>query len=68
MNDEFLHVLDEDARRTDTEGIWPERSITTLADCGLLGLTLPSDSGPAADMRQFAEVQNRSRRIARRQR
>jgi alkylation response protein AidB-like acyl-CoA dehydrogenase len=56
MKDEVMHVLDQEARRTDAEGNWPERSIKTLAQFGYLGLTLPSDSGPGAGMRQFADV------------
>src|SRR5215475_6069606 len=57
MKDELLHLLDEQSRRTDAEGKWPERSIMALADSGLLGLTLPQDVGGAgAGMRQFAEV------------
>ena len=56
MNDEFVLVVDQEARRTDAEGIWPERSIKALAQSGLLGLTLPSGPGPGGSMRQFAEV------------
>ena len=57
MKDELVTILDQEARRTDAEGVWPERSIRTLAQHGLLGLTLPSsDSGQGAGMRQFAEV------------
>src|SRR5262245_16296600 len=56
MNDEILSVIDQEARRTDAEGVWPQRSIKALAEAGLLGLTLPSDSRPGAEMRQFAEV------------
>ena len=41
MKDELVTILDQEARRTDFEGIWPERSIKTLAQHGLLGLTLP---------------------------
>jgi alkylation response protein AidB-like acyl-CoA dehydrogenase len=55
MKDEFLLVLDEEARRTDAEGMWPERSIRALAQAGLLGLTAPSASGSGGSMRQFAE-------------
>ena len=56
MKDEVVLILDEEARRTDAEGVWPERSIQTLAKSGLLGLTLPTDTGSPAGMRQFAEV------------
>jgi alkylation response protein AidB-like acyl-CoA dehydrogenase len=57
MKDELVTILDQEAQRTDAEGIWPERSIKALAQQGLLGLTLPSsDSGQGAGMRQFAEV------------
>jgi alkylation response protein AidB-like acyl-CoA dehydrogenase len=48
MKDEFRIVLDEEARRTDAEGVWPERSIKSLAHAGLMG--------PATNMRQFAEI------------
>jgi hypothetical protein len=48
MNDEILLVLDEEARRTDVEGVWPARSIEALAQSGYLGLTLASDSAPPA--------------------
>src|SRR5215510_6004190 len=55
--DELLHVLDEEARRTDAEGKWPERSMKALAESGLLGLTLPRENGgEAGGMRKFAEV------------
>ena len=56
MKDELVLILDEEARRTDAEGVWPERSIQTLAKSGLLGLTLPTDAGAAAGMREFADV------------
>jgi hypothetical protein len=56
MKDEVVLILDEEAPRTDAEGVWPERSIQTLAKSGLLGLTLPSDSSAPAGMRRFAEV------------
>jgi alkylation response protein AidB-like acyl-CoA dehydrogenase len=48
MKDEVALILDEEARRTDAEGVWPERSIKTLAQSGLLGLP--------AGMRQFTDV------------
>src|SRR5262245_38677299 len=57
MKDALLLVLDEESRRTDAEGKWPERSIRALAECGLLGLTLPEDvGGGGAGMREFAAV------------
>jgi alkylation response protein AidB-like acyl-CoA dehydrogenase len=57
MIDPLLTVLDEEARHTDLEGRWPERSMKALAECGLLGLTLPVEAGGAgAGMRKFAEV------------
>src|SRR5262245_32328468 len=57
MTEELTRVLDEEARRTDAEGKWPERSMKTLAESGLLGLTLPRENGgEAAGMRKFAEV------------
>jgi alkylation response protein AidB-like acyl-CoA dehydrogenase len=57
MTNELTRVLDEEARRTDAEGKWPERSMKTLAESGLLGLTLPRESGgEGAGMRKFAEV------------
>jgi acyl-CoA dehydrogenase len=56
MTRDLLLVLDEEARRTDTEGIWPERSVQALRGAGLLGLTLPDDSNAGAGMRRFAEI------------
>src|SRR5262245_36554336 len=56
MKDEVVLILDEEARGTDAEGVWPERSVHTLAKSGLLALTLPTDTGTAAGMRQFADV------------
>src|SRR5215468_8584110 len=57
MTDELTRVMDEEARRTDAEGKWPERSIKTLAETGLLGLTLPRENGgEGAGMRKFAEI------------
>lgn len=57
MTDELLVLLAGQARQTDAEGKWPERSISALAESGLLGLTLPRDTGGGgADMRRFAEV------------
>ena len=57
MTNELTRVLDEEARRTDAEGKWPERSMKTLAESGVLGLTLPRESGgEGAGMRKFAEV------------
>jgi alkylation response protein AidB-like acyl-CoA dehydrogenase len=56
MKDEIVLILDEEARRTDAEGVWPERCIQTLAKSGLLALTLPTDAGAPAGMRQFADV------------
>ena len=45
MKDEVVLILDAEARNTDSEGVWPDRSIQTLAKYGLLGLTLPTDDG-----------------------
>src|SRR5215510_2408938 len=57
MTDEVPRLLDEEARRTDAEGKWPERSIKTLAEAGLLGLTMPRENGgEGAGLRKFAEV------------
>jgi alkylation response protein AidB-like acyl-CoA dehydrogenase len=56
MKDEVVLILDAEARNTDSEGVWPDRSIQTLAKYGLLGLTLPTDDGKQAGMRQFVEV------------
>lgn len=57
MRDELLRVIDEEARETDSEAKWPERSMKAVAESGLLGLTLPQEAGGAgASMRQFAEV------------
>src|SRR5215471_19532467 len=57
MTDEVTRLLDEEARRTDAEGKWPERSIKTLAEAGLLGLTMPRENGgEGAGLRKFAEV------------
>jgi alkylation response protein AidB-like acyl-CoA dehydrogenase len=57
MTEQLLRVLDAEAKRTDTEGRWPERSVKTLAESGMLGLTLPRDAGGGgAGMRRFAEV------------
>ena len=57
MTDEVTRVLDEEARRTDAEGKWPERSIKTLAEAGLLGLTMPREhGGEGASLRKFAEM------------
>src|SRR5205823_5122785 len=57
MTDKLLQVLAEEGRRTDAEGQWPERSIKAVAESGLLGLTLPGESGGGgAGMRKFAEV------------
>src|SRR5262249_31918251 len=47
MKDELLLVLDEEARRVDEQGEWPQRSIEALARAGLLA--------PGATMRQVAE-------------
>ena len=44
MTDDLTRVLEEEARRTDADGKWPERSIKALADGGLLGLTLPREA------------------------
>jgi alkylation response protein AidB-like acyl-CoA dehydrogenase len=60
MTDEVTRVLDDEARRTDAEGKWPERSIKALAEAGLLGLTLPRDAGGGgAGMREFADTAER---------
>ena len=60
MTDELLIVLDQEARRTDAEGKWPEQSMKTLAESGMLGLTLPQEAGGgSAGMRKFAEVTER---------
>ena len=57
MTDELLAVLDQEAQRTDAEGQWPETSMKTLAESGLLGLTLTTEAGGGgAGMRSFAEV------------
>ena len=57
MKDELITVLDQEARRTDAEGKWPERSVKILAESGLLGLTMPQEAGGAgAGMREFAEI------------
>jgi alkylation response protein AidB-like acyl-CoA dehydrogenase len=48
MKDEVTVVLSEEARRTDAEGRWPERSIKALAESGLMA--------PATGMRAFAET------------
>src|SRR5262245_1785702 len=54
---ELLHVLDDESRRTDAEGKWPERSMKAVADAGLLGVTLPRDrGGEGTGMRQFADI------------
>jgi alkylation response protein AidB-like acyl-CoA dehydrogenase len=49
MKDEVIRVVDEQARRIDAEGVWPEQSIDSLAQSGLLDVTSTS-------MRQFAEA------------
>jgi alkylation response protein AidB-like acyl-CoA dehydrogenase len=57
MTNEVLQVLQEEGRRTDAEGKWPERSMKAVAEAGLLGLTLPHDAGGSGSgMREFAEV------------
>src|SRR5262245_5353945 len=57
MTDELLALLAGQARQTDGEGECTERSIRALAEVGLLGLTLPRESGGGgAGMRRFAEV------------
>src|SRR5262245_21877716 len=57
MHNELIGMLDEEARRTDAEGKWPEPSIKALAEAGLLGLTLPREvGGDGAGMRKFAET------------
>jgi alkylation response protein AidB-like acyl-CoA dehydrogenase len=57
MTEALMRVLQEDSRQTDAEGKWPERSIRTLAESGLLGLTLPVENGGAGQgMRKFTEV------------
>jgi alkylation response protein AidB-like acyl-CoA dehydrogenase len=48
MNDEVISILDEEAARTDAEGLWPERSVQALGRAGLLT--------PDRSMRQFAEL------------
>src|SRR5262245_3351901 len=56
MIDDVTRVLNDEARRTDAEGQWPERSIGALAESGLLGLTVPRDEGGGGEgMRKFAE-------------
>jgi isovaleryl-CoA dehydrogenase len=57
MTDEVTRVLEEEARRTDAEGKWPELSMKAIAEAGLLGLTLPRDAcGKGAGMREFAQA------------
>jgi alkylation response protein AidB-like acyl-CoA dehydrogenase len=56
MKDECIAIIDEEAGRTDAEGIWPSRSIRILAQSGLMGLTVPPGAGTGQNMRQFAEV------------
>jgi alkylation response protein AidB-like acyl-CoA dehydrogenase len=54
---QLFNLLEGEAQRTDVEGQWPDRSIKALGEFGLLGLTLPPESGGgAAGMRKFAEV------------
>jgi alkylation response protein AidB-like acyl-CoA dehydrogenase len=60
MMDELLSVLAEQARQTDAEGKWPERSIKALSEAKLLGLTLPREAGGSGSgMRSFSEVTER---------
>src|SRR5262245_10245761 len=59
MKDELIPVLEQEARLTDAEGVWPKRSIGALAHSGLLALTVATDSQSGAGMRQFAEVTER---------
>jgi alkylation response protein AidB-like acyl-CoA dehydrogenase len=47
MRDDVISVVAEEARRTDAEGQWPERSIKALGQSGLMA--------PSATMREFAE-------------
>jgi alkylation response protein AidB-like acyl-CoA dehydrogenase len=47
MKDEVAIVLVEEARRTDVEGRWPERSIKAITRSGMMK--------PAAGMRDFAD-------------
>jgi alkylation response protein AidB-like acyl-CoA dehydrogenase len=57
MTSELYRVLDEEARRTDSEGQWPGRSLKAIADAGLMGLTLPRELGGSGEsMRKFAET------------
>jgi len=57
MTEALLRVLQEDARQIDSDGKWPEQSIRTLAESGLLGLTLPVENGGGGQgMRKFTEV------------
>ncbi|PYS52713.1 MAG: acyl-CoA dehydrogenase [Acidobacteria bacterium] len=57
MKDELVTVLDQEARRTDAEGKWPDRCMKIVAESGLLGLTMPAEAGGAgAGMREFAEI------------
>jgi alkylation response protein AidB-like acyl-CoA dehydrogenase len=48
MNDEVVSILDEEAPRTDAEGVWPARSVQALGRAGLLT--------PERSMRQFVEL------------
>jgi alkylation response protein AidB-like acyl-CoA dehydrogenase len=57
MTSELYRILDEEARRTDSEGQWPGRSLKAVADAGLMGLTLPRERGGSGEgMRKFAET------------
>ena len=57
MTEDLLRILEEEARRADTEAQWPAKSVKTLADSGLLGLTLSrEDGGEGSGMRDFAKV------------
>ncbi len=57
MTEDLLLLLEEEARRTDSEAQWPSKSIKALAESGLLGLTLSrEDGGGGAGMRDFAKA------------
>ena len=50
-------ILEAEAASVDAEGLWPKRSIDALRSSGLLGLTLPKESGGSgAGMREFVAV------------
>jgi alkylation response protein AidB-like acyl-CoA dehydrogenase len=57
-------IVEEDAVRVDAEGTFPRRSMTALADAGLLGLISATDVGGRGEgMRSAAAVVDRLARV-----